>query len=57
MRVSVVFRNTPVLVPVGEGRMKISELIEMAITRYKKTDSRVSMCYNLNVHCKQTTST
>ena len=54
---SVVFRNTPVLVPVGEGRMKISELIEMAITRYKKTDSRVSMCYNLNVHCKQTTST
>ena len=42
MRVSVVFRDTPVLVPVGEGRMKISELIEMAITRYKKTDSRVS---------------
>ena len=45
MRVSVVFRNTPVLVPVGEGRIKVSDLIEMAITRYKKTDSRVSICH------------
>ena len=47
---SVVFRNTPVLVPVGEGRMKISDLIEMAITRYKKTDSRVSMCHNYKIN-------
>lgn len=46
MRVSVVFRNIPVLVPVGEGRMKVSDLIEMAITRYKKTDSRVSISHH-----------
>ena len=36
MRITVVFNGTPVLVPCGDGKMTVGELIEKAIVRFKK---------------------
>jgi hypothetical protein len=36
MRISVAFHNATILVPCGDGSCTVSELINKAITRYKK---------------------
>ncbi len=36
MRIQVVFKSTPILVPCGDGKLTVGELIEKAIVRFKK---------------------
>ena len=45
MKVTVCFGNTSVIVPCGDGKLLISELIDKAIFRFKKAKGRVS--YNV----------
>ncbi len=41
MRIQVVFKTTPILVPCGDGKLTVGELIEKAIVRFKKLGNRV----------------
>jgi hypothetical protein len=41
MRISVAFHNATILVPCGDGSCTVSELINKAITRYKKHVNKV----------------
>ena len=41
MRIQVVFNNTPVLVPCGDGKLTVAELIQKAIVRFKKVVNKV----------------
>ena len=43
MRIQVQFGETQVLVPCGDGKITISELVEKAIVRYRKVTNRVSI--------------
>lgn len=42
MKVTVCFGETRVVVPCGQGEFLVSELIDRAITRYRKATGRVS---------------
>jgi hypothetical protein len=42
MRIQVQFGETQVLVPCGDGKITVSELVEKAIVRYRKVTNRVS---------------
>ena len=42
MRIQVLFGETQVLVPCGDGKITVGELIEKAITRYRKVTNKVS---------------
>lgn len=42
MKVTVCFDKVKVLVPCGDGDILVRELIEKAITRYKKAQGKVS---------------
>lgn len=48
MKVTVCFDKVKVLVPCGDGELLVRELIEKAITRYKKAIGKVSI--NLLFH-------
>ena len=41
MRIQVVFNNTPILVPCGDGKLTVGELIQKAIVRFKKLGNKV----------------
>ena len=43
MRIQVQFGETQVLVPCGDGKITVSELVEKAIVRYRKVTNRVSV--------------
>uniref|UniRef100_A0A4X2MCD4 Par3/HAL N-terminal domain-containing protein n=1 Tax=Vombatus ursinus TaxID=29139 RepID=A0A4X2MCD4_VOMUR len=43
MKVTVCFGRTRVVVPCGDGNMKVSSLIEQAVTRYKKAIGKVRL--------------
>ena len=43
MRVSVAFHNATILVPCGDGSCTVAELIDKAITRYKKHVNKVGL--------------
>ena len=45
MKVTVCFGSVRVVVPCGEGDFHISELIEKAVTRYKKAIGQVRILY------------
>lgn len=40
MRIQVVFNNTPILVPCGDGKLTVGELIQKAIVRFKKLGNK-----------------
>ena len=42
MRIQVVFNSTPILVPCGDGKLTVGELIQKAIVRFKKLGNKVS---------------
>ena len=42
MKVIVCFNAVKVIVPCGNGQLAVSELIERAITRYRKAAAKVS---------------
>lgn len=42
MKVTVCFGRTRVVVPCGDGRMKVFSLIQQAVTRYRKAVAKVS---------------
>lgn len=42
MKVTVSFGRTRVVVPCGDGNLKVSSLIQQAVTRYKKAIAKVS---------------
>lgn len=42
MKVTVCFGRTRVVVPCGDGNMKVFSLIEQAATRYRKAIAKVS---------------
>uniref|UniRef100_A0A452IH74 Par3/HAL N-terminal domain-containing protein n=1 Tax=Gopherus agassizii TaxID=38772 RepID=A0A452IH74_9SAUR len=41
MKVTVCFGRTRVVVPCGDGNMKVFSLIQQAVTRYKKAIAKV----------------
>ena len=41
MRIQVVFKTTPILVPCGAGNLMVKELIDKAIVRFKKLGNMV----------------
>lgn len=43
MKVTVCFGRTRVVVPCGDGNIKVHSLIQQAITRYKKAIAKVSV--------------
>lgn len=43
MRIQVVFNNTPILVPCGDGKLTVGELMQKAIVRFKKLGNKVCM--------------
>lgn len=43
MRIQVLFNDTSVLVPCGDGRLTIKELVDKAIVRYKKVLNKVGV--------------
>lgn len=43
MRIQVLFNGTPVVVPCGDGKILVRELIEKAVQRYKKLPNKVSL--------------
>uniref|UniRef100_A0A8C4YI22 Par3/HAL N-terminal domain-containing protein n=1 Tax=Gopherus evgoodei TaxID=1825980 RepID=A0A8C4YI22_9SAUR len=44
MKVTVCFGRTRVVVPCGDGNMKVFSLIKQAVTRYKKAIAKVRVC-------------
>ena len=42
MRIQVLFNSTSVLVPCGDGKLSVRELVEKAIDRYKKVLNKAS---------------
>ena len=46
MKVTVCFGRVKVLVPCGDGSLLVREVIEKAITRYKKAVGKVSIALN-----------
>ena len=48
MKVTVCFGRTRVVVPCGDGRMKVFSLIQQAVTRYRKAvaKGRNIICYS-----------
>lgn len=45
MKVTVCFGRTRVVVPCGDGNIKVHTLIQQAVMRYKKAIAKVSGCY------------
>ena len=43
MRIQVLFNETSVLVPCGDGRLTVKELVDKAIVRYKKVLNKVGV--------------
>lgn len=41
MRIQVLFNETSVLVPCGDGRLTVKELVDKAIVRFKKVLNKV----------------
>lgn len=41
MRIQVLFNGTPVVVPCGDGKIPVRDLIEKAVQRYKKLPNKV----------------
>ena len=41
MRIQVLFNTTPVLVPCGDGKLTVADLIQKAIVRFKKIKNKV----------------
>lgn len=48
MKVTVCFGRTRVVVPCGDGNMKVHSLIQQAVMRYKKAIAKVSGGYTLS---------
>uniref|UniRef100_A0A3Q3GGR5 Par3/HAL N-terminal domain-containing protein n=1 Tax=Labrus bergylta TaxID=56723 RepID=A0A3Q3GGR5_9LABR len=44
MKVTVCFGRTRVVVPCGDGNIKVHTLIQQAVMRYKKAIAKVSGC-------------
>uniref|UniRef100_A0A8C8DHQ0 Par3/HAL N-terminal domain-containing protein n=1 Tax=Oryzias sinensis TaxID=183150 RepID=A0A8C8DHQ0_9TELE len=44
MKVTVCFGRTRVVVPCGDGNIKVRALIQQAVMRYKKAIAKVSVC-------------
>ncbi len=42
MRIQVLFNETPVLVPCGDGKLTVKELVDKAVVRFKKVLNKVS---------------
>lgn len=63
MRIQVLFDETSVLVPCGDGKLTVKELVDKAIVRFKKVLNKVSFgggmlavvicCLAAGVLCKQ----
>ena len=45
MRIQVLFNDTSVLVPCGDGQLTVRELVDKAIVRYKKVLSKVKLFF------------
>ncbi|KAJ7417882.1 hypothetical protein BTVI_31211 [Pitangus sulphuratus] len=45
MKVTVCFGRTRVVVPCGDGNMKVFSLIQQAVTRYKKAIAKSNQCF------------
>ncbi|CDQ62620.1 unnamed protein product [Oncorhynchus mykiss] len=45
MKVTVCFGRTRVVVPCGDGNIKVHTLIQQAVMRYKKAIAKVRRCY------------
>lgn len=43
MRIQVLFNETSVLVPCGDGRLTVKELVDKAIVRFKKVLNKVGV--------------
>ena len=43
MRIQVLFNETSVLVPCGDGALTVKELVDKAIVRYKKVLNKVNV--------------
>lgn len=43
MRIQVLFDETSVLVPCGDGKLTVKELVDKAIIRFKKVLNKVSV--------------
>ena len=41
MRIQVIFGETSLLVPCGDGKLTVGELIEKSVTRFKKVITKV----------------
>lgn len=50
MKVTVCFGSTRVIVPCGRGEILVRDLIQQAITRYKKATGKVSLAALLRLH-------
>lgn len=50
MKVTVCFGSTRVIVPCGRGEILVRDLIQQAITRYKKATGKVSLAAHLRLH-------
>lgn len=47
MRIQVLFNETSVLVPCGDGNLTVKELVDKAIVRFKKVLTKVSFFFLL----------
>ncbi|KAJ7408697.1 hypothetical protein WISP_119014 [Willisornis vidua] len=53
MKVTVCFGRTRVVVPCGDGNMKVFSLIQQAVTRYKKAIAKVMFAGNEQANDKR----
>lgn len=51
MKVTVCFGRTRVVVPCGDGNIKVHCLIQQAVMRYKKAIAKVRCVYNVLLCC------
>lgn len=51
MRIQVLFSETSVLVPCGDGQISVRELVDKAIVRFKKVLNKVTKKCSVAIAC------
>lgn len=51
MKVTVCFGRTRVVVPCGDGNLKVHSLIQQAAMRYRRAIAKVRCCYIVSSDC------
>ncbi|XDV27899.1 hypothetical protein PO909_031347 [Leuciscus waleckii] len=51
MKVTVCFGRTRVVVPCGDGNIKVHWLVQQAAMRYRRAIAKVSCCFSVSSDC------